>query len=38
MAVPAMMPRLPCTISLMHPGGTPIKPPSLFCVFPKPSM
>src|SRR5690625_5536447 len=32
------MPRLPCTISLIRRGGTPIETASLFCVMPKPSM
>src|SRR5699024_10071188 len=32
------MPRLPCTISLIRRGGTPIDTASLFCVIPKPSM
>src|SRR5699024_9657581 len=32
------MPRLPCTISLMRRGGTPMDTASLFCVIPKPSM
>src|SRR5699024_8734132 len=37
-AVSAVMPRLPCTISLIRRGGTPIETASLFCVMPKPSM
>src|SRR5699024_890407 len=32
------MPRLPCTISLIRRGGTPMDTASLFCVIPKPSM
>src|SRR5690606_26762915 len=32
------MPRLPCTISLIRRGGTPIDTASLFCVISKPSM
>jgi hypothetical protein len=38
MAVSAVMPRLPWTISLMRRGGTPIETASLFCVIPKASM
>src|SRR5690625_6583756 len=37
-AVSAVMPRFPCTISLIRRGGTPIETASLFCVTPKPSM
>src|SRR5690625_7730874 len=32
------MPRLPCTISLIRRGGTPIETASLFCVMPNPPM
>src|SRR5699024_4646695 len=37
-AVSAVIPRLPCTISLIRRGGTWIDTASLFCVIPKPSM
>ncbi len=35
-AVSAVIPRLPCTISLIRRGGTPIDTASLFCVIPSP--
>ena len=37
-AVSAVIPRLPCTISLIRRGGTLMDTASLFCVMPKPSM
>src|SRR5699024_8720103 len=37
-AVSAAIPRLPCTISLIRRGGTPIETASLFWVMPNPSM
>lgn len=34
----AVIPRLPCTISLIRRGGTPIDTASLFYATPKPAM